>query len=146
MDVDGKGRAATPVTAATPCLLALALLAGCAGPIVRSVRSTAPVAMATPPRVVARALADYPAGLAKLPARDIEVVMNVGVDAAGVVRTVVVTQSGGSAFDQAARGALYKTRFSPGRRDDGRAVDSVIEYRYLFKAQDPVGKAPRSGK
>ena len=102
--------------------------------------------MATPPRVVDRALADYPAGLAKQPTRDVEVVMKVGVDATGVVRTVVVTQSGGSEFDQAARGALYKSRFSPGRRDDGRAVDSVIEYRYLFKAQEPVGKATPSGK
>jgi TonB family protein len=114
------------------------LLLGCAGPIVRSVRSGAPAPLAYPPRVVDRALAEYPAALAKMPARDVEVVMNVGVDATGVVRTVVVTHSGGQEFDQAARGALYKTRFSPGRRDDGRAVDSVIEYRYLFKAQAPA--------
>jgi TonB family protein len=115
-------------------LVGALLQAGCAGPIVRSVRSMDPVPLATPPRVVQRGFADYP-GMAKMPAKDIEVVMNVGVDASGVVRTVTVTRSGGTDFDQAARGALYKTRFSPGRLDDGRAVDSVIEYRYLFKAQ-----------
>lgn len=113
--------------------LVLAATASCAGPIVRSVRDNAPAPLAVPPRVIHRAFADYP-GLAKLPGKDVEVVMNVGVDADGVVRTVIVTRSGGEEFDQAARGALYKTRFSPGRRDDGRAVPSVIEYRYLFKA------------
>src|SRR5687768_16778164 len=98
-------------------LLALvvpAAAAGCAGPIVRSVRANTPVPLAVPPQIIHRAFAEYP-GLAKLPGKDVEVVMNVGVDADGVVRTVNVTRSGGSEFDQAARGALYKTRFSPGR-------------------------------
>jgi TonB family protein len=122
-----------------PLLALAAALLACA-PTAPSVRSMQPGPLATPPQVVDRVFADYPQGLAKLPARDVEVVMNVGVDATGVVRTVVVTHSGGQEFDQAARGALLKTRFSPGRRDDGRAVDSVIEYRYLFKAPGPPAK------
>jgi TonB family protein len=124
-------------------LLACAGLIACAGPqraqSARRPSAGAPAPIAVPPRVVNRAIADYP-GLAKMPAKDIEVVMNVGVDPSGVVRTVVVTHSGGHEFDQAARGALFKTRFSPGRRDDGTPVDSVIEYRYLFKAQAPPTK------
>jgi protein TonB len=61
------------------------------------------------------------------------------LDAQGHVLTVVVLESSGFArLDEAAVEALKKWRFDP-RREDGRAVSSVVLHRVRFVLSDVQG-------
>jgi protein TonB len=64
------------------------------------------------------------------------VVMRVGVNREGKVRSVRVIQPGGHGFDEAASKAMWKFRFSPCIDVQGRTVDCLLTYRYKFEAQN----------
>jgi protein TonB len=62
------------------------------------------------------------------------VVMRVGIDRRGVVRSVKVIKKAGYGFDEVASHALWKFKFSPARTNDGHTVDFLITYTYRFTA------------
>jgi protein TonB len=63
-----------------------------------------------------------------------QVVMRVGVDRDGKVRSVRVIKPGGHGFDEAASKAMWKFRFSPCIDMQGRTVDCLLTYLYRFEA------------
>ena len=63
-----------------------------------------------------------------------QVVMRVGVDRTGKVRSVRVIKPGGHGFDEAASKAMWKFRFSPCIDMQGRSVDCLLTYLYRFEA------------
>jgi TonB family protein len=62
------------------------------------------------------------------------VVMRVGVDREGKVRSVRVIKPGGHGFDEAASKAMWKFRFTPCIDMQGRTVDCLLTYNYRFEA------------
>ena len=78
-----------------------------------------------------------------------QVVMRVGVDRDGKVRSVRVIKPGGHGFDEAAIKAMWKFRFSPCIDMQGRTVDCLLTYMYRFEPRtdglgdgDPPGDRP----
>ena len=61
------------------------------------------------------------------------VVVRVGVDRLGAVRSVKVVQRAGHGFDEAAVKALWKFRFSPCKTQKGDVVDCLLTWRYTFE-------------
>jgi protein TonB len=55
------------------------------------------------------------------------------IDEAGNVRRVTVIEKAGHGFDELAREALKKFKFSPARTSDGKAVPTNIVYKYRFE-------------
>ena len=62
------------------------------------------------------------------------VLMRVGIDRAGSIRSVKVLKGAGHGFDEAAVKAMWRFRFSPCKTHQGDAVDCVIPYTYVFQA------------
>jgi protein TonB len=58
--------------------------------------------------------------------------LRVGIDENGEVRQVKVIGKAGHGFDEAARDALRRFKFSPARTSDGKAVAVNITYRFSF--------------
>jgi periplasmic protein TonB len=61
------------------------------------------------------------------------VVMRVGIDRTGSIRSVKVVNRAGHGFDEAAQKAMWKFRFSPCKDGQGVPVDCVISYNYRFE-------------
>jgi TonB family protein len=61
-----------------------------------------------------------------------QVVMRVGIDRHGVVRSVRVVKKAGYGFDEAASQSIRRYKFSPARTNDGRPVDFLITFKYTF--------------
>jgi protein TonB len=64
-----------------------------------------------------------------------QVVLRVGIDRNGAIRTVRPIKRAGYGFDEAATRALWKFKFSPARTRDGQPVDILITYTYTFRAE-----------
>lgn len=95
-------------------------------------RSDAPSDAAVhPPELVAFAEAVYPEQ-ARATGREARVLLRLTIDAEGRVTEAEVTDPAGHGFDEAARDAALRLRFSPARRGD-RPVASRILYAYEFR-------------
>jgi vitamin B12 transporter len=55
------------------------------------------------------------------------------LDQNGNVTEVKIIKAAGHGFDEAARAALMKYKFTPARTNDGRAVPTRIPYTYVFE-------------
>ena len=55
------------------------------------------------------------------------------LDEKGDVRKVTITKAAGHGFDELARDAVKKAKFSPARTSDGKAVPKTITYVYRFQ-------------
>jgi periplasmic protein TonB len=64
-----------------------------------------------------------------------QVVLKVGIDRRGAIRSVRVIKPAGYGFDEVATRAMWKFKFTPARTNDGRAVDFLITYKYTFMAR-----------
>ena len=62
-----------------------------------------------------------------------QVVLKVGIDRTGRVRSVRVVSRGGHGFDEAATSAMWKFRFSACQTQQGEPVDCLITYTYRFE-------------
>ncbi len=62
-----------------------------------------------------------------------QVLLRVGIDRRGKIRSVKVIKKAGYGFDEAAEKALWQFRFTPARTQDGRPVDRQITYKYTFQ-------------
>jgi protein TonB len=88
-------------------------------------------------------IAQFPASLGEVKAEYPEeakrmgiegrVKLRVSLDRQGHVRSVRVAKRAGNGFDEAAKQALMRMRFSPARTADGRAVDWEFTYDYGFE-------------
>ncbi len=86
------------------------------------------------PKVVTDIKADYPDEARRLGFEG-QVLMRVGIDRKGSVRTVRVIKKAGYGMDEAATRAMWKFKFTPARTRDGEAVDFQITYTYTFRAE-----------
>ena len=62
-----------------------------------------------------------------------KVVLRVGIDRAGAIRSVKVLKSAGHGFDEVAVKAMWRFQFTPCRTHQGDAVDCLITYTYGFQ-------------
>jgi protein TonB len=76
--------------------------------------------------------ADYPPELARM-GMEGQVIAKMYIDETGKVRRIRIAQSTNHGFDEAARQALLKFKFSPARTSDGKAVPVNINYTYTFE-------------
>jgi protein TonB len=93
--------------------------------------------IAEPPRVLREVKVpdQYPAEARRLGLSG-EVLLRVGVDRTGKIRTVKVVRGAGHGFDEAATKALWQFKFSAALANDGKAVDYVLTYKYRFTPPD----------
>jgi protein TonB len=90
------------------------------------------VFIAEPPRVTHEVTAPYPADLQRMGIEG-HVALKLYIDETGAVRRVTVIEKAGHGFDELARDALKKFKFSPARTSDGKAVPTNIVYKYKFE-------------
>jgi periplasmic protein TonB len=64
-----------------------------------------------------------------------QVKLRVAIDRRGNIRSVRVVSRAGYGFDEAATRAMWKFKFTPARTRDGEAVDFLITYTYIFRAE-----------
>jgi protein TonB len=64
-----------------------------------------------------------------------QVLLRVGIDRRGVVRSVRVIKKAGYGFDEAAARALWKFKWAPARTREGTPVDILITYKYTFRSE-----------
>jgi protein TonB len=64
------------------------------------------------------------------------VVLKVGIDRHGAVRSVRVVKKAGYGFDEAAIRAMWKFTFTPARTRDGQPVDFLITYGITFQTPE----------
>ncbi|WP_394827259.1 TonB-dependent siderophore myxochelin receptor MxcH [Pendulispora albinea] len=99
-----------------------------------------------PPELLAFVDADYPPE-ALAARREGRVVLRLTLDTEGLVIDADVTEHAGHGFDEAARSAALRFRFSPARRGD-KAVAARILYTYEFRLPPspapPASPAPTS--
>ncbi|WP_437505509.1 TonB-dependent siderophore myxochelin receptor MxcH [Sorangium sp. So ce1099] len=95
-----------------------------------------------PPRLVELAEAEYPQE-ARAARREGTVVLKLLIDAAGRVTEAEVTSPVGRGFDEAARAAALRSRFTPARRD-GVPVAARILYGYEFRLPEEPPAEPSS--
>jgi vitamin B12 transporter len=69
--------------------------------------------------------------------QQVEVLLQIDIDATGGVSKVVVLQSGGDLFDAAATGAAQQFKFSPATVN-GVATPVRIQYKYVFTPPVPA--------
>jgi TonB family protein len=93
-----------------------------------------------PPKLVAFIEAPYPDS-EKAAGKQASVVLQIAISATGTVDNVVVIQSAGPAFDQAAIDAVRQFKFEPAEIDDTPAPIK-IQYRYEFMLKE---EAPTTG-
>jgi TonB family protein len=84
------------------------------------------------PRVEREVKADYPQEALRLGLPG-TVVMRVGIDRTGGMRSVKVIKGSGHGFDEAAVKAMRQFRFTPCRTHQGEPVDCLITYTYTFQ-------------
>jgi protein TonB len=84
------------------------------------------------PRLEREVKAEYPKEALRLGLEG-RVMMRVGIDRGGGMRSVKVLKSVGHGFDEAAVKAMWKFRFSPCKTHQGEPVDCVIPYTYVFQ-------------
>jgi protein TonB len=84
------------------------------------------------PKVIHEVSAEYPSELRRMGIEG-TVTFKVYVDENGNVRRVTVIEKAGHGFDELAREALKKFKFSPPRTSDGKAVPTNIVYKYRFE-------------
>jgi TonB family protein len=89
----------------------------------------------TPPRLIEKVAAEYPAEAARL-GLEARVTLELIVDAAGHVADAKVVAPVGHGFDEAALAAVRQFRFVPGRAD-GTPVAVKVTYRYAFTLAQP---------
>jgi protein TonB len=87
------------------------------------------------PRVVREIKATYPPEAHRMGIEG-HVVCKLYVDENGDVRRVTVLEKAGHGFDELARDALKKYKFSPARTGDGKAVPTNITFKYTFVVED----------
>ena len=85
------------------------------------------------PRLQREVKADYPQEALRLGLEG-KVVMRVGIDRAGGMRSVKLLKGAGHGFDEAAVKAMWRFQFTPCRTHQGDAVDCLITYTYVFQA------------
>ncbi|WP_438025465.1 TonB-dependent siderophore myxochelin receptor MxcH [Sorangium sp. So ce233] len=97
-----------------------------------------------PPRLVEGAEAEYPPE-ARAARREGDVVLKLLIDAEGRVTEAEIASPAGHGFDEAARAAALRFRFTPARRG-GTPVASRILYGYEFRLpeEEPPPPAPAS--
>ncbi len=95
-----------------------------------------------PPRLLELAQAEYPPE-ARAARQEGTVVLKLLIDAAGRVTEAEVTGPIGHGFDEAARAAALRSRFTPARRG-GTPVASRILYGYEFQLPEEPPAAPSS--
>jgi protein TonB len=95
----------------------------------------APVAevfVSEPAHVVREVQAAYPEEMRRMGIEG-HVVAKLLIDENGDVRRVTITERAGHGFDELARDALKKFKFTPARTSDGKAVVTNIIYKYKFE-------------
>lgn len=85
-----------------------------------------------PPKVVHEVSAAYPPELQRMGIEG-HVTCKLYIDENGDVRRVTVVEKAGHGFDELAREALRKFKFSPAHTSDGKAVPTNIVYKYKFE-------------
>ena len=113
------------------------------GPIAPAIAQEAPPEGEAPgpqitknPELIEFVEADYPeAALAE--ARGAEVVLQITIEADGIVSAAAIVETGGADFDAAAMTAVQRFRFSPAEID-GEPAPVQILYRYTFEPQIQV--------
>jgi protein TonB len=83
-------------------------------------------------RVVHEVTAAYPPDLQRMGIEG-QVSAKLYIDENGDVRRVTIVEKAGHGFDELARDALKKFKFSPARTADGKAVPTNIVYKYKFE-------------
>jgi periplasmic protein TonB len=86
------------------------------------------------PRKTKEVTADFPGEARRLGVEG-QVVMRVGIDRHGSIRSVKIIKRAGYGFDEAAMAAMWKFKFSPAKTKDGQSVDFLITYTYTFRDQ-----------
>ena len=91
------------------------------------------LSLAEAPKVLEEVKAEYPPELSRM---NIEghVIARLYIDETGRVRRIKITESSAHGFDDAARKALMKFKFSPARTSDGKSVPTNITYKYTFES------------
>jgi protein TonB len=87
------------------------------------------------PHVVREMKAAYPPEAQRMGIEG-HVLCRIYVDENGDVRRVTVVERAGHGFDELAREALKKYKFSPARTGDGKAVPTNITFKYTFVVED----------
>jgi protein TonB len=90
------------------------------------------VFISDPPRVTHEVTAAYPPELQRMGIEG-HVTCKLYIDENGDVRRVTVVEKAGHGFDELARDALKKFKFSPAHTSDGKAVPTNIVYKYKFE-------------
>ena len=90
------------------------------------------ISIAEPPQLTSSVLATYPPDLQRMGIEG-HVVAKLYIDEGGNVRRVTITEKGGHGFDEPAREALKKFKFTPARTSDGKAVPTNIMWKYTFE-------------
>jgi protein TonB len=84
------------------------------------------------PKLLRDVKVPYPPELARMGIEG-HVVARLYVDENGDVRRVTIVEKAGHGFDELARDALKKLKFSSARTSDGKAVPTNIQYTYRFE-------------
>ncbi|MEX1367195.1 MAG: TonB family protein, partial [Nannocystaceae bacterium] len=92
----------------------------------------------TPPRLLETVAADRPDGAGD---EAVEVLLSLEIDTEGRVTRAEVVESGGDAFDEAARQAARRFRFEPATAG-GEPIAVEIGYRYVFEPPPPPDPEP----
>jgi protein TonB len=90
------------------------------------------ISISEPPKVAHEVTAPYPPDLQRMGIEG-AVVAKLYIDENGDVRRVTITEKAGHGFDELAREALKKFKFTPARTSDGKAVPTNIIYKYKFE-------------
>jgi protein TonB len=90
------------------------------------------VFLAEAPRILSEVKAAYPPEAQRMGIEG-TVEMKLLLDENGDVRKVTITKPAGHGFDELAREALRKFKFSPAKTSDGKAVPTSITYTYRFE-------------
>lgn len=101
--------------------------------------NTQDAAALSPPKLVQRAEPIYPEAK-RASGEAASVVLTLTIDHTGHVSDVVVAESAGTDFDEAASKAARQLLFEPARKD-GEAVLAKIRYRFDFKLEAPPSPA-----
>jgi periplasmic protein TonB len=83
-------------------------------------------------KVTHEVIAAYPPEMQRMGIEGV-VTCKLYIDDEGNVRRVTVIEKAGHGFDELAKEALKKTKFSPARTSDGKAVPTNITYKYRFE-------------
>lgn len=90
------------------------------------------VFVSEPAHVVHEVVAPFPEEMRRMGIEG-HVIAKLLIDENGDVRRVTITEKAGHGFDELARDALRKFKFSPARTSDGKAVVTNILYKYKFE-------------